>query len=351
MGAEPSEPGRAGPRAGGVPADPPPTPAAPVYSLLVIGYRSLRFLKVCLESLLATTGPAFEILFLDNDSPEPEAEWVEAHLSDARLKVFRSETNRYFAGGMNFLAAEARGEYLVLLNPDTKAEPDWLERLDRGMKEGGYDGAQADLRMLAHPDRPESRGHFLDRAGFIVHAGPARGEACPPIFAGRGAGLALRRGIYEEAGGLDESFKMYFEETDLCWRLNLLGYRLGYVPGAVICHLKGGSSRPSFFEWSQYRFARNRVSALISNFGAGSLAVWLPAHLALAAAGALAWLPRGRPGRALTEIAALLSPWFLLGPTLAKRKRVQGTRRVSDADLVRRGMILPGLKMLGAKPG
>lgn len=343
MGAEPSGPFPADP-AGAAPS------AAPEYSLLVIGYRSLRFLKDCLESLLASTGPSFEILFLDNDSPEPEAEWVEAHIRDPRLKCFRSGTNRYFAGGMNFLAKEARGEYLVLLNPDTKAEPDWLERLDRGMKAGGYDGAQADLRMLAHPERPESRGHFLDRAGFIVHAGPARGDGCPPIFAGRGAGLALRRRIYEEAGGLDESFKMYFEETDLCWRLNLMGYRLGYVPGAVICHLKGGSSRPSFFEWNQYRFARNRISALLSNFGAGSLAAWLPVHLALCAAGSVAWLLRGRPGRALTEAAALLSPWFLLPTTLAKRGRVQAARRVSDAELVKRGVILRGLKVFGAKP-
>jgi GT2 family glycosyltransferase len=143
---------------------------------------------------------------------------------------------------------------------------------------------------------------------------------------------------------------MYFEETDLCWRLNLLGYRLGYVPGAVICHFKGGSSRPSFFEWSQFRFARNRILSLLSNFGAGSLAVWLPVHLALCAGGVLAWLLRGRPGRALTEAAALLAPWFLLGPTLAKRKRVQAARRVSDAELIRRGLILGGLKALGAKP-
>jgi len=325
-------------------------PEAPAYSILLIGYRSLRFLEGCLGSVLASTGPSFELLFLDNDSPEAEADWVEAHIHDRRLRVFRSEVNRFFAGGVNLLAAEARGEFLVLLNPDTRVEPDWLAVLDRGMRAGGYDGAQADLRMLTHPDRPESRGHFLDRAGFIVHAEAAAGGGVSPIFAGRGAGLAMRRRIFEEAGGMDEGFKMYFEETDLCWRLNLLGYRIGYVPGAVIYHLKGGSSRKSFFEWNQFRFLRNRIASLLANFGTLSLLAWLPVHLALCVAGALSQLARLRFGRALTEIAGFLAPWYRLGPILAKRRRVQATRRVTDAELIRRGLILPGLKALGAKP-
>lgn len=325
-------------------------PDAPVYSILLIGYRSLRFLEGCLGSALASTGPSFELLFLDNDSPEPEADWVEAHVHDPRLRVFRSDVNRFFAGGVNLLAAQAQGEFLVLLNPDTRVEPDWLAVLDRNLRAGGYDGAQADLRMLTHPDRPESRGHFLDRAGFIVHAEATAGGGCSPIFAGRGAGLVLRRRIFEELGGMDESFKMYFEETDLCWRLNLLGYRICYVPGAVIYHLKGGSSRTSFFEWNQFRFLRNRISSLLANFGALSLLVWLPVHLALCVAGILSQLARLRLGRALTETAGLLAPWLRLGPVLAKRRHVQATRRVSDAELIRRGLILPGLKMLGAKP-
>jgi GT2 family glycosyltransferase len=328
---------------------------APKYSILLIGFRSLRFLEGCFESVLKSPGPDFEVLFLDNDSPDPEAEWVEANVHDARVRVFRSDINRYFAGGVNLLAAEAKGEYLILLNPDTKVEPDWLEVLDACLK-SGYDAAQADLRSLEDPDRRESRGHFLDRLGFIVHAPPSdpssikTGSAAdyPAIFAGRGAGLALRRTVFEEAGGMDESFKMYFEETDLCWRVNLLGYRIGYAPGAVIYHLKGGSSSPAFFQWNQYRFLRNRISSMLANYGARSLVFVLPPHLLLCWAGVLGRLLRLRVGLALTEAAALVSPWFILGTTLAKRRRVQSIRRITDGELLERGVILRGLKLFGS---
>src|SRR5262245_52794060 len=118
---------------------------SPEYSILVIGYRSLRFLRECFASLQATRYPAYEILFLDNDSPEAEADWVEKNSSDPRLRVFRSPHNLLFAGGVNFLAQRARGAFVILLNPDTRVDPDWLSVLAAARREGEWEAAQLDL--------------------------------------------------------------------------------------------------------------------------------------------------------------------------------------------------------------
>ena len=328
------------PRSQAAPAVTPVPAAVPAYSILIVGYNSLRFLDGLFASLQATEFRDFEILFVDNGSPEPEAEWIEAHIREPRLRLFRSDRNLFFAGGVNLLAREAAGTRIVLLNPDTKMEPDWLSVIDRGMGSGGFDAVQADLRSFAAKEHRETRGYFLDPLGFIVHAKPREGSEPYPIFGGRGAGLVIRRDAFLEAGAMDADLEMYFEETDLCWRLNLLGYRIGYVPGSIIYHLVGGSSRPSFFRWSQFRFIRNRILCLIKNFETGTLARRLPPHLLLVCAEILKHLASLRPGLACSEAAALFATLRHLGPTLAKRRTVQAMRRVSDAELVERGLML-----------
>ena len=320
------------------------TMSAPRFSVLITSYRSLRFLQDCLGTVLKSAGPDYEVLFLENGSPEPEADYLEKAFPDPRLRVFRGTPTRYFAGGINFLAPHARGEYLVLLNSDTRVDRDWLQVMDDYLKSTGYEAAQADLRTGQEPFPRESLGYWLDRLGFIVHI-PEKGMPHPGrIFCARGAAFAIRRDVFFEIGALDESFRMYFEETDLCWRVNLFGYRIGYASGSIVYHLGGGSSRKSFFQWNRFRFTRNRISSLIKNFGRRSLLFYLPCHLAFCAGSALRFLLRGQLGMALAEALAIPSALILMGPALRNRKWVQSQRRVKDQELIDQGLILRKFK-------
>ena len=89
---------------------------SPRYSILITSFRSLRFLEECLGSLVNLEGPAYEVLFLENGSPEPEADWVEKNIVDPRFRVFSLPQTRFFTGGVNFLAERALGEFVVLFN-------------------------------------------------------------------------------------------------------------------------------------------------------------------------------------------------------------------------------------------
>jgi GT2 family glycosyltransferase len=314
------------------------------YSILIVGFRSLRFLEEGIASLLASEGPAHEILFLDNASPEPEADWVESHFTDSRLRVFRSPKNLLFAGGMNYLAARARAPFLILLNPDARVARDWLSILDASRLETGFEAAQLDLREAANPERHETQGVYLDRLGFIRHV--RRPEAVKPfrIFSGRGAGVMLGRARFEALGGLDEDMGMYFEETDYFWRLNLTGVQVYCVPGAKVYHVRGGSARKAGFDWTVFRFTRNRMLSLARNLELHNLLVYFPAHMLIYAGRIPLLLLCLRGRRAIAETAALGAALVMLPRFLAKRKALAKSRCISDGELIRQGLLLSPTK-------
>jgi GT2 family glycosyltransferase len=278
------------------------------YSILIVGYNSRAYLDACLDSVFASDHQSYEVLFLDNGGGA-EAAFVNKAYPKAR--VFLGNNAGLFAGGVNYLSVLAQGEFLILLNPDTMVDPQWLQVLDCF----NVDAGQLDLRTWHGV--PETSGYFLDRLGLIVHARrPGR------IFGGRGAALLIRAAIFLEAGGMDEEMGMYFEETDLCWRVNLLGYAIRALPGTKVYHKGGGSGAKG----KAFLFYRNRAMSLIMNYELKNLLLYFPIHCLVSLA---------RPS-ALYGIAAAL--WRL--PRLIKaRARVQAIRQVPDSHLFKTVMV------------
>lgn len=229
----------------------------PLVSIIVPTKDQLPVLLRCVDSLLERTRyPNYEVLVVDNNSETPEAlawfDGVERMVSD-RLRVLRYPHPFNYSAINNFAAAQARGEYLVLLNNDTGiTDGDWLDAL------------------LNHARRPEvgivgAKLHFLD--GSIQHAGVLlglRGVAehnfiGEPIDANgymhrlqvdqnysavTAACLMIRKSVYEEVGGLDEeAFKVSYNDIDLCLKVGQAGYLTVWTPYAVLMHEGSVSQR------------------------------------------------------------------------------------------------------------
>lgn len=322
---------------------------APRYSIIITSYRSLRFLEECLGSLLNLEGPTYEVLFLDNGSPDPEAEWVRANINDPRFRVFEVPETRYFAGGVNTLAEHAIGEYLLLLNSDAKVARDWLAVLDAYLIRTGYEVAGSEVRHLGIAEAPLDTLWALDPFGMTHHI-PGDGVDRPVFLAG-GCGMAIKRSVFEELGALDGDFKMYFEEVDFCWRVNLQGYRIGQAAGAYVDHVGQGSSTRTFFLWNRFRGRRNRIWAYFKNAGPWTLAVFVPSHLLVCLASIAANLLLGRVRNAVAEASAVAAAFYNLRIPLSKRGRIQANRTVSDAELIRKGFLVLRLKGLGWRIG
>lgn len=257
---------------------------APEFSIVIINYNGGDFLQEAVNSLARQTYQDFELIVLDNASTDGSADTLDlGTLPTAQL--VRSAENLGFAGGNNRAAEITRGRWLVLLNPDTVAEPDWLEKLHAASEAypacKTFASAQLDLR---HPD-------LMDGAGdaYLLFGIPWRGGFSRPVgelpetgwcFSACGASAMYDANLFREMGGFDERFFCYCEDVDLGFRLQLAGHDCLFVHDAVVNHAGSGiTGRESAF--STYHGTRNRTWTYFKNMPPLLLALTLPGHMAL----------------------------------------------------------------------
>ncbi len=231
----------------------------PTLSTLVVTYNSAAHIGPCLESLLASRGfDAVEILVVDNASADATRAIITARFPTVRL--IASPVNLGFAAANNLAARQATGDYLAIVNPDLTVPPDSLRRLVDYLEQAPAVGiagprtldTEGRVTLSARP--PYSLWHILGMHWYF-------GAICPRLIYGRyvalnrtadlpvdvgwlqGSCLVLRRSLFEQLGGFDESFFLYVEDIDLCDRARQQGYRIVFVPMAMAVHLGGATTR------------------------------------------------------------------------------------------------------------
>lgn len=254
----------------------------PDVSVVIINYNGGAFLQEAVNSVARQTFQNFELIVFDNASTDGSAEALDlSQLGQARL--IRHEANIGFAAGNNRAAELARGRWLVLLNPDTVASPDWLEKLVAATMAfpacRTFTSAQLDLNTPG----------MLDGAGdaYLVFGFPWRGGFGRPAselpatgwcFSACGAAAMYDIALFREMGGFDERFFCYCEDVDLGFRLQLAGYDCLFVADATVQHAGSGiSGRKSDF--STYHGTRNRLWTYFKNMPLAVLILTLPAHI------------------------------------------------------------------------
>jgi GT2 family glycosyltransferase len=226
-------------------------------SIIIVNWNVRDLLRDCLRSVDAGRGALeVEVIVVDSASADSSADMVAGEFPWVRL--VRCEENVGFPRGNNIGLAQARGEYLLLLNPDTVVLDDALTVLMEYLAanpETGVVGPQ-----LLNPDGSiqSSRRRFPTVATGFLESTWLEGLA-PGVLRRyyaldlpddqpaevdwlTGACLMVPRAVYERAGGLDEGYFMYSEELDWCRRIRALGYRVVYYPRARIIHHVGKSS-------------------------------------------------------------------------------------------------------------
>jgi GT2 family glycosyltransferase len=303
----------------------------PTLSVLIVAWNSREELSRTLPALLPELGEGDELIVVDNDSADGTAEAAAALAPAAR--IVPSGGNLGFAAACNLGAAQARGELLVILNPDAAPRPGFGEAIRRPwLEQRGWAAWQA---LVAGGD-----GKTINSAGNPVHftgivwAG-SHGE---PIGAAPGAGevtvlsgacLAIPRSTWEAVGGFPERFFLYHEDVDLSLRLRLAGGALGIEPAAVVDHDYEFGAREHKWRWLE----RNRIAFLVRVYPAPLLALLAPALLALE----LALIPvsvAGGWGR--QKLRANLEALRWLPRLLRERRQIQATRTITAAEFASR---------------
>ncbi len=225
-------------------------------SIIIVSWNTADLLAQCLASVYAHPPQvSFEVLVVDNASTDDSVSMVRRRFPQVELLI--NGQNIGFARANNQAMERSRGEYLLLLNPDTEVKSNALQILVNWLDSQPQTGAvgprtlnpDGSLQMSAYP-APTLTGELwrllhLDRLKpygvYPMATWPL--DAPRPVDALLGACLLLRREVIAQVGPLDEDYFIYSEEIDLCYRLQTAGWQLYWLPTAQIVHYGGQSTR------------------------------------------------------------------------------------------------------------
>jgi len=297
-------------------------------SVIIPAYQSEATVAAALDSLLAQTRPADEILIVDSSPNEATAQALAPYLP--RVTLIRPGARMYPHQARNLAAARAKGDLLVFTDPDIVAQPDWLARIAEAWRE------PADVVVGAidcHGRRWMDVGVHLCKFDNWLPGGPPR-----TVMIGPSISLALGRLVFEQVGGFPPDRML--GDTTLSWRLRECGYALRFAPAAVLSH----HHAQSLYGLVRERFSRGRefgrVRIVRGDWSMAQIGLWLlisllPLRLAklmlrrvlnAARAGWLGWFALTWPVVLLGEIGWLVGESTAYVTALRSRWRTR--RRV-----------------------
>jgi GT2 family glycosyltransferase/glycosyltransferase involved in cell wall biosynthesis len=327
-----------------------------VVSVVLVNFRGADDTIECVRGLLELDWPAtlLEIIVVENGSGDDSLAKLQS-IAD-QVVIVESSENLGFTGGCNLGVSRSSGEFIAFLNNDAKPDRAWITEAIATFATGTNIGAVASKVL----DWEGERVDYLDAAitwygmGYKPHAGETdRGawDTEKDVLFGTGAAMFVRASVFDELGGFDDNFFMFYDDVDLGWRLNLLGYRFRFQPKSLAFH-KHHASMDKFGNFREtYLLERNALYTLYKNLDEESLAQVFPEALLLATRRAIARgdhdsasLDLRVPGnddeptlaiskQTMAGIYAIDQFVELLPETTAARSKVQGSRVVSDRQL------------------
>jgi GT2 family glycosyltransferase len=308
-------------------------------SIIIVNWNGMGWLKKCLPSLSKQTYNNFELILVDNASIDDSVSWTKRHYP--KTKIIVNEKNLGFSHANNIGYKNATGDYVLFLNNDTITTSTFLTEAVKVLEcDQKIGGVQSKLLLMDDHTTLDSVGAFLTPTGFLYHYG-FRQKDHPKydkeidLYTAKGACMMFKKEVLKkvEVDGwiFDPDYFAYFEETDMCHRVWLAGYRIVYAYKSVIYHKMGATSSSMDNAFVQYHSFKNRISSYCKNLGLYRLILILPVHLIFCLGMIFALLLTRRYKTSWSIVRAM--GWNIrnLPNTLRKRMYVQKTiRKVKD---------------------
>ncbi|MGP1393222.1 MAG: glycosyltransferase family 2 protein [Candidatus Cryptobacteroides sp.] len=247
-------------------------------AIVILNWNTKEYLRKFLPGVLASANDA-KVIVADNASSDGSIEMLTEEFPSVQQILLNK--NYGFSEGYN-KALEAikkdNFEYYVLLNSDIEVSQYWLSPLVDWMDRNPDCGAcSPKLHAYQTKNRFEyagAAGGYIDAYGYPFCRGRVlnmveedQGQydnGVKNVFWGTGACLLIRSSLFHNSGGLDKRFFAHMEEIDLCWRLQLLGFKISIIPYSVVWHL-GGGTLPVTSPWKLKLNYRNNLLMLKNN--------------------------------------------------------------------------------------
>lgn len=245
-------------------------------AVVILNWDTKDFLEKFLPPLIESTeGLDAEVIVADSASTDASMEMMSEKFP--KIRQIRLEKNYGFTGGYNRALSLVDAEYYVLINSDIEVPKNWLSPLVEWMDTHPECGA-CGPKLHSWYDRDMfeyagAAGGYLDRYGYPFCRGRVMskiekdtGQYDTPanVLWVSGACLMVRSSLWNSLGGLDDRFFAHMEEIDLCWRIQLSGFKVTVVPSSVVYHI-GGGTLPKKSPYKLFLNYRNNLLMLENN--------------------------------------------------------------------------------------
>ena len=318
-------------------------------AVVILNWNGVDHLRQYLPSVLQNTPAEVRIVVADNGSTDASVEFVEHYYPD--VEIVRLDRNYGFAEGYNRALREVEADYYVLLNSDVEVTPHWIEpllaMLNTDEKVAAVAPKLLSFTELTRFEYAGAAGGFIDFLGYPFCRGRILstteqdcGQYDTPreVFWASGAAFCCRAEVFHSLGGFDGDFFAHMEEIDLCWRMQLAGYKVMCEPRSVVYHL-GGGTLPNESPRKLYLNYRNNLSMLFKCAPAWQRCVVAVARPAADMLSALIYLLKGQPSLASATLHAYWD-FLRLHRSLAKKRHAVRTSRKAESRQIYRGSII-----------
>jgi len=245
----------------------------PLVSIIILNYNAGQILLDCFESVIKTNYDNFEIIIVDNASEDKSYRKCKEKFE--RTRIIENGKNLGYCEGNNIGIREAKGDYIIILNPDTIVESNWIEELISAYSKFGEGLYQPKILSLNEKQVLQSTGNMLHIFGFGFAKDKGRkdgegDEEIKKIGYASGTCLFTSRNVLDKVGLLDSFLFLYHDDLDLGWRASQIGINSYYVPKSKIYHAESYS-----LKWSAKKFywlERNRKYCLLTHYSKNTYA-------------------------------------------------------------------------------
>lgn len=258
----------------------------PLVAIVILNWNGRIYLERFLPSVLSSTYDNLKVVVVDNASTDDSMLFL--NNSYPQVQIVSLDVNFGFAKGYNEGLKQVKADYYVLLNSDVEVEKNWVEPVITLMQSNKRIAA-CQPKLLQFKNRnffeyAGAAGGWLDYLGYPLARGrifdiceedKGQYDEAEPIFWASGAAMFVRASIYHDLGGLDEYFFAHQEEIDICWRMQLAGYKIFACPQSVVYHV-GGGTLPKGNSKKVFLNFRNNLIMMAKNLPPGEafLKIW-----------------------------------------------------------------------------
>jgi len=304
----------------------------PLVSIIILNYNAGQLLFDCCESILKTNYDNFEIIVVDNASVDKSHRKCKEKFE--KIHLIENKKNLGYCAGNNVGIQEAKGDFIVILNPDTIVEPDWLSELISVYDK--YGDALYQPKHLSLNDKSifMSAGNMMNIFGFGYAREKGKKDinqynTVEQIGYASGTCLFAPSSVFKKVGLLDPFIFLYHDDLDFGWRAAQLGIKSYYVPSSVIYHAESymlGWNSEKFF-WLE----RNRKYCLQTHY---SKDTYSKIHSTLILVDLLIWLFYLSKGFLGSKIRAELDLRRNRKKISERYKHLEHLKKISDRELI-----------------